>query len=66
MTPGDRYRLHYEPLSPEFFIITDLDELGRQKGLEGFLRKRFPVLATGHHYVVFDLNADREQAYEND
>jgi hypothetical protein len=39
----------------EFFVITDLDEWGRQPDLETFLRSRFPVHAEGPGYLIFDL-----------
>jgi hypothetical protein len=38
-----------------FFVITDFDEFDRQPALKAFLRLRYPVLAQGKGYIVYDL-----------
>jgi hypothetical protein len=39
----------------DFFIVTDLAELGRQPDLARLLDGRFRVAARGERYVVYDL-----------
>jgi hypothetical protein len=41
--------------SPEYFIVTDMDEYRGQPELDDFLNKNFPVLEPANRYVIFDL-----------
>ena len=45
-----KYAIHH----PEFFVVTDLKEFGKQNDLRKFLKSKFPVVASTSHYLIFD------------
>jgi hypothetical protein len=46
---------------PRFFVVTDLRELAAQPALKRFLLGRFPLVARGRGYLIFDLLAGLRQ-----
>ncbi|MBI4698020.1 MAG: hypothetical protein HY758_03685 [Nitrospirae bacterium] len=44
---------------PDYFIITDFEELERQPDLKKFLNANYPVLAKSDDFMIFDLNKMR-------
>jgi hypothetical protein len=66
--PGDSLRSFkgkYHRHSPEFLIVTDLEDFDRQKELKDFLTSRFPVFAGSDKYLIFDLTA-KGNSHEGD
>ena len=46
----------YIKYTPDFFIITALEEFEKQKDLKGFLNSNFPIIAKNDDYLIFDLS----------
>ena len=55
MTPRKRLELVRTAYSPDYFIISDLDALGKLPDLRDFLLGEFPVTAQTADYLIFDL-----------
>ncbi len=53
---GRRFE-EYAERKPEFFVITDLDEFENAPELGQFLAARFPLVARGDRYLIYDLRA---------
>lgn len=51
----ERYKEMTKGYSPDYFIVTQMDEYEAQPGLKDFLNRNFPVLAREDRYVIFDL-----------
>ncbi len=51
----ERFNAQFLKHNPEFFIITDFNELMRQTDLKNFLVQNFSILAQNPNYVIFDL-----------
>ncbi len=49
--------------SPEFFVVTELQEFEAQRDLREFLVRKFPILVQSDGYLIFDLR--RELAVAN-
>ncbi len=47
----------YIKYSPEYFLITDFDEFGKQPDLKDFLHTNFPIMAKSDDYLIFDLRS---------
>jgi hypothetical protein len=43
----------------DYFIVFDRYEYGQQPALRTFLAARFPLVARGHDYLIFDLGGRR-------
>lgn len=54
------YLKKYASYQPSYFIVTDFNELHKQKDLEEFLKKRFPIIASTPRYLIFDMTRIRE------
>jgi 4-amino-4-deoxy-L-arabinose transferase-like glycosyltransferase len=52
-------QLHYIPnlekYSPEYFIVTNLQDFEKQIDLKNFFFMNFPILAKNNDYLIFDL-----------
>jgi hypothetical protein len=56
LLPAEELFKHYQAeYIPEYFIITNFEELQRQPELEQLLTHRFAVLARTEQYLIFDL-----------
>lgn len=51
---------HFSVFSPEYFIVTNLEELQKQKTLKDFLYGKFPILVRENKYLIFDLTEPKE------
>lgn len=47
----------YIKYSPEYFLITDFDEFGKQPDFKDFLHTNFPIMAKSDDYLIFDLRS---------
>jgi len=54
-TVEERFTKMARNYSPEYFIVTDMDEYRGQPELDDFLNKNFPVLERADRYLIFDL-----------
>jgi hypothetical protein len=50
----------YIKYTPDFFIITNLEEFEKQKDLANFLNLNFPLKAQSEDYLIFDLRSMAE------
>ncbi len=52
-------QLHYiqnlEKYSPEYFIVTNIQDYEKQIGLKSFLNRNFPILVKNNDCLIFDL-----------
>jgi hypothetical protein len=61
----DRFLTEYAGSSPEYFIITKLEELEVQPDLRSYLTQNFPIAAQTEDYLVFDLRRPVKPQEEN-
>ena len=57
----ERFVSLHEIYSPEFFIVTFLEELEGQEGLKDFLYENFPVYIQEKDYLIFDVRKNIEE-----
>jgi hypothetical protein len=64
----DRFLAEYAGSSPEYFIVTNLQEFEEQADLRSFLTESFSIAAQTEDYLVFDLrrpiNPEEEIRYQ--
>jgi hypothetical protein len=51
----ERFRDFEANYSPQYFIVTQMDEFQQQPELRDLLTKHFPLLARDDRYLIFDL-----------
>jgi 4-amino-4-deoxy-L-arabinose transferase-like glycosyltransferase len=51
----ERFRAEYASANPEYFIVTNMEDLEEQVDLEEFLTQNFPLTAQTDDYLIFDL-----------
>jgi len=51
----ERYNAWFAKLSPEYFIVTDLQEFNEQADLKSLLSRKYSLLASSDDYMIFDL-----------
>jgi 4-amino-4-deoxy-L-arabinose transferase-like glycosyltransferase len=56
LTAVERFEQIYQPTSPDYFIITDMDEYSVQIDLQALLTARFPVLHQSENLIIFNLH----------
>jgi hypothetical protein len=61
----DRFLEEYAGSSPEYFIITNFEELDVQPDLRSYLTQNFPIAAQTEDYLVFDLRRPVKPQEEN-
>ncbi len=55
LTVEERFNDLYLEYSPEYFIVTDFQELEEQADLKSFLTGKFPIAVQSDDYLIFDL-----------
>jgi hypothetical protein len=55
LSAEQRLEMIQQTSSPEYFIVTDFEELERQPDLRDLLERNFPTLTRTDRYVIFDL-----------
>ncbi len=56
LTAAHRYEQFFQPLAPEYFIITEFEDYTNQPDLKAFLEANFPVHASENkRYLIFQL-----------
>jgi 4-amino-4-deoxy-L-arabinose transferase-like glycosyltransferase len=55
LTAEERFEQVYQPSSPDYFIIIDMDEYSAQIDLQTLLTARFPVFYQSEKLIIFDL-----------
>lgn len=64
LTAKERLDSLIAQFSPEYFVITDFQELESQQDLKQYLTGAFPVLEQNHDYLIFDLRRKSNQMNE--
>ena len=55
ITAEERFNNKYKRWSPEYFIVTDLEDFDRQKDLKDLLTNKFTIVAQSDKYLIFDF-----------
>ena len=58
LTAMERFEQVYQPASPDYFIVTDMNEYREQTDLQVFLKGRFPILQQSENLIIFDLQEE--------
>jgi hypothetical protein len=56
MLPAERMGMLATDMNPEFFIVTDIEELENQKDLKEYLDETYPVFAHKPEYIIYQIN----------
>jgi hypothetical protein len=59
-TAAERYKTLAEQYSPQFFVVTQMEEYEKQPDLQDFLKKSFRLLVSNPRYLIFDLRKPAE------
>lgn len=55
LLPGERLHILGAGINPEYFIVTDLEELENQSDLKEYLNENFPVAIKDSRFVIYQL-----------
>lgn len=58
LSAEDRYKAWFSRESPEYFIVTDLQEFEQQKDLEKYLTANYPLLVNDETYLIYALQQE--------